>query len=60
MNLTRQTKTRWEIENISVILLKGLTSIFDWSGKPISHFQKQGKIHVYQNKQQNPLKLLKL
>ena len=28
--------------------LKGLATIFFWSGKPVNHFQKQGKIHMNQ------------
>ena len=34
--------------------------IFIWSGKSISHFQKQGEIHIDQKNNKFPVKLLKL
>ena len=33
---------------------------FFWSGTPINHFQKQGKIHLNQKKQQNPHKIAEI
>ena len=35
---------------------KGTGHDFWWSGKPIYHLQKQGNIHMIQNKEQNPHK----
>ena len=48
-------KSFWTHHNI----LKGTSHDFCWSRKPMNHFQKQGKIHIYQNKyrQQNPHKI---
>ena len=38
---------------------KGTDHDFCWSGKPIYHLQKQGNIHIFQIKKQNPINLLK-
>ena len=41
--------------------LKGLAMIFFWSGKPMYHFQKQGKIYVNQKiLQQNYCKIAQI
>ena len=36
--------------------VKGTSHVLFFSGKPINHFQKQGKIHLNQKKLQNPCK----
>ena len=40
--------------------LKGTDHDFCWSGKPIYNLQKQGYIHILQNKQQNPHKFAEI
>ena len=40
--------------------VKGTGPDFCWSGKPINHLQKQGNIHVIQNKEQNPHKFAEI
>ena len=40
--------------------LKGTDHDFCWSGKPIYHLQKQGNIHIFQNKYQNPHKFAEI
>ena len=40
--------------------LKGTGHDFFWSGTPMNHFQKQGKIHINQKKQLNPCKIDKI
>ena len=41
-------------------LLKGTGHDFCWSGKPVNYFQKQGNIHIFQNKYQNPHKFAEI
>ena len=43
-----------------VAQLKGTDHDFCWSGKPIYHLQKQGNIHIFQNKYQNPHKFAEI
>ena len=40
--------------------VKGIGLDFFWSGSPMNHFQKQGKIHLNQKKQQNPCKIAEI
>ena len=41
-------------------IVKGTDHDFCWSGKPIYHLQKQGNIHIFQNKYQNPHKFAEI
>ena len=34
--------------------------IFCWLGNPINHFQEEGNINTFQNKQQNPRKFAEI
>ena len=43
-----------QIWPVGEIRVKGTDHDFCWSGKPIYHLQKEGNIHIFQNKQQNP------
>ena len=40
--------------------IKGTDHDFCWSGKNIYHLQKQGNIHIFQNKYQNPHKFAEI
>ena len=40
--------------------LKGTDHDFCWSGKPIYHLQKEGNIHIFQNKYQNLHKFVEI
>ena len=42
------------------MFFKGTGHDFFWSGTPMNHFQKQGKIHINQKKQLNPYKIAKI
>ena len=39
-----------ELSKLIQLGLKGTGHDFCWSGKPIYHLQKQGNIHIFQNK----------
>ena len=43
-----------------IVIIKGTGHDFCWSGKPIYHLQKQGNIHIFQNKYQNPHKFAEI
>ena len=61
--LALQVRTNYFIvSNIYMIvaILKGIGHDFCWSGNPIYHLQKQGNIHIFQNKQQNPHKFAEI
>ena len=45
---------------ICPVKFKGTGHAFCWSGKPINHLQKQGNIHIFQNKLQNPHKFAEI
>ena len=39
-----------KIITLPVTIIKGTGHDFSWSGKLIYHLQKQGNIHIFQNK----------
>ena len=47
----------WPVVCICTKRFKGTGHDFCWSEKPIYHLQKQGNIHTFQNKYQNPHKI---
>ena len=48
------------LEGAITLIFKGTDHDFCWSGKPIYHLQKQGNIHIFQNKYQNPRKFAEI
>ena len=48
------SSTQRLIALVTESVVKGTGDDFSWSGTPVNHFQKQGKIHINQKKQQNP------
>ena len=42
------------------MVVKGTGHDCFWSGSPMNHFQKQGKININQKKQQNPCEIAEI